>query len=391
MRAFRGPTVLSVGITLFCLLSAAPLWGQDEGPGKPVSDDTLFLTGKVVQGDNSPPSEPVQLDLYCGGRVQQQVYTTEDGTFSFKIERRQPQKWMDASVGNDAGLNDNSHWNSSIDKQGTFAASRFKTFNLNGCGIRLSTGQKYVATSIPLGSRSVFDSPDVGVIVISSGDSSGPSTVSVTTLSAPKEAREAYRKGLDELEKGHDSKALSQLEKAVKLYDRFAEAWQAVGEIHMKLKDAEAAKQAFTRSNVADSQFTKPYLSLARVALYTEDWLDAAQITDRLLLLDPGSPQGNYYSGLAYFSLRNADKAERAFLFIKSSGLGPDYPIALLQLGVIHAQQGKITAAAEEWETYLRYMPKEQIPPGQKEKLEQQLKRWRDQGLITREPIPKEP
>ncbi len=391
MLPFRGLIALSIGITCLCLVFQTCLWGQGRGPGDPVSDDTLFLTGKVVQNDNSAPSEPVQLDLYCGGRVQQQVYTSEDGAFSFKIERQQPQKWMDASVGNDAGLNDNSHWNSSIDKQGVFAASRFKTFNMNGCRIRLSTGQKYVATSVPLGSRSVFDNPDIGVIVISAADSAGPSTIGVTTLSAPKQAREAYQKGLDELEKGHDSKALGQLEKAVKLYDRFAEAWQAAGEIHLKRNDPQAARKAFTQANIADPQFTKPYLSLARLALYTESWGDAARVTDRLIALEPGSPQGNYYNGLAYFFLHDADKAERALLFIKSSGLGPDYPIALLHLGVIHAQKGKIASAAEEWEAYLRYMPEKQMPPGQKEKLEQKLTRWREQGLLEQPSVPKEP
>ncbi len=61
-------------------------------------------------------------------------------------------------------------------------------------------------------------------------------TVSLKTLTAPKEAKQAYEKALKELGKRkiNFSKTSKELEKAVKIYPEFAAAWHVLGEVRLK-------------------------------------------------------------------------------------------------------------------------------------------------------------
>ena len=45
----------------------------------------LYLSGKVILPDGSPPPELAQMELVCRGQVQPQEYTKEDGSFNFAV------------------------------------------------------------------------------------------------------------------------------------------------------------------------------------------------------------------------------------------------------------------------------------------------------------------
>jgi tetratricopeptide (TPR) repeat protein len=339
----------------------------------------------VANHDDSPLERPVQLDLLCGGRVQQQVFSSETGSFSFIVESRKAQEWMDASAGRDGGLDRNSHWNSSIDKEGVFAASRFKTFNLSGCRIQLSGNQGLFANAINLSNRSVFDNPNVGTIVLFRDGSGQSPTVETAEFLVPPSARMAFAKALEEIskEKPNRARALRELAKAVKDYPGYAEAWQLRGELHLEQGEREAARKSFEEALSADPGYPKPYLSIARLALFDENWEEAALMSERMLKILPNSAQGNYFNGLANFYLGREEPAERALRFLKDEGLGRRYPVALFHLGMIDARRGRIAEAAEEFASYLENMPPDEIPPGQKERLERQLAAWGREDLIS--------
>lgn len=377
-------SVLTAAGLAGCLFTAS-LAGQAAATGNDKSDQFLFLTGRVVRGDSLPLERALQLDLFCGGRIQQQVYSADNGTFSFALEPRKVQGWMSAGAGNDGNFDRNSHWNSSVNAEGVFASSPFKTFNLSGCRIQLSANQGFSSNAINLANRSVFDNPDVGVIVLTRENSEEGQIVSATTLAAAPAARKDFAKVIEELsrEKPNRPRALKSLTKLTAEHPGFAEAWLLRGELEMEQRQSDAARESFHRAIAADPAFPRPYLSMARLALFEEKWEEAATLTGKLLEMTPGSAQANYFNGLANFVLGRTEAAERSYLHLKTNGLGGQYPIALLQLGMIHMQRGQLADAAEELSLYLKFMPPAQMPPGQKEQLERQLATWKAQGVTA--------
>src|SRR5207244_1652346 len=84
----------------------------------------------------------------------------------------------------------------------------------------------YRSQTINLASRRPLDNPDVGVILLHrmSGNEGG-STVSASSLAAPKDARKAYEKAIEALKKHKPEDAEKSLEKAVEAYPAYAAAW----------------------------------------------------------------------------------------------------------------------------------------------------------------------
>jgi tetratricopeptide (TPR) repeat protein len=386
--------------SMFRVLPAVLLtgWLADSPTGQPDAD-FMFLTGLVLQLDGTPPHQPVGVDLACGGQVLLQVFSAENGSFRFEIGGQTAREWADASVGPEMTGGRGSPWNSSRDERGgTFGASKFKTFNLAGCEVRLSRAQELRSNSISLGSRSSFDSPDIGVIVIlreesalgESAEADGGARgriVSLNTLKAPAKAQRAYDTALRELSEDppRNERALKGLKDAVAAFPEFAAAWHLMGETRTRLGDIEAAVEAFRRAIAAEPEWVDPYMGLARLHLYGEEWRDAADVTARVLELTPMLAQACYFNGLANFFLGRMDLAEASLSRLEEMGRVESYPIALFHLGVIHSQRGEIPLAATEFERYLALMPADQFPPGQKERIEAQLAAWERQGLTGSE------
>ena len=374
-RVLPGLIVLSLA-----LLSLAE---PANAAGQAAADSTLFLNGSVRQRNGSPPARQLQVELVCGDRVQQQVFTSETGFFSFTIERSQQQGWTDASVGRDGDLNRDSHWNSSGNKTGVFAESHFKTFNLSGCRIRLTGGQGYSATQIQLANRSVFDSPETGVLVLAAGEERRDLSVRVTTLRAPSGARKAFEKAQAELakEEPDHGKAIQHFQTAIREYPEFAEAWFQLGELLGQEKNFDEAQHAYEQAVEQDPDFVEPYLSLARLALFREDWQLGADLSEQVLSRDPAEVKAHYYKGLANYFLGRLELAEEGFLYIPTHGYSQAHPLALFHLAVIHARAGRIQEAGDEFSLFLGLMPEGRIDPGQKERIEQQLIAWKAKGL----------
>ena len=92
---------------------------------------------------------------------------------------------------------------------------------------------------------------------------------------------------------------------------------------------------------------------------------------------------------VAYYNLGKLAVAEESFRKIEKSGNWKDFPMAILFLGIIDANQGEIPRAAEELRTYLRITPERLFPEGLKDQINEQLQVWESEGLIEAEtPLP---
>jgi len=226
--------------------------------------------------------------------------------------------------------------------------------------------------------ESPFGDVDVGTIVLTPVQ--GGSTVSLNSLSAPEGARKAYFKAEKELHKDtpNDSKALSELEKAVTAYPRFATAWQRIGEIHERQKHEAQAREAFQRAITADPKYLTPHLALGNIELRNQRWADLAKLSGTIVQLNPESVEGQYFHAVSHYRLQDFEAAEKSARFVIDQKEASQYPSVHLILGDILSQRGDILAAATQFRSFLALRPEGQ----NSQMVRSRLQAWEQQGVL---------
>jgi len=313
----------------------------------------IFLTGKVVLEDGTPPPDFAIIERVCNGIVRQEGYTDAKGNFSIQLGQNNA-LIPDASV----SQNDNrGPFGTSGSSRGGPSGGMISDWDLSGCEIRASLAG-YTSDSIPLIGRRALDNPDIGRIVLRRYGNVEGTTVSVTSLEAPKDAKKAYNKGRDAARKQKWTEAAKQFQKAIQIYPRYATAWYELGLVTEQSGDLESARRAYEKALEVDSRFVKPYIQLAVLEARKQNWKQLVEIIARVLRLDPFNyPEVYYMDSVAQFNLRNLEQAEhsaREAIKLDKQNL---YPAANHVLGIILAQKGEYTAAAGFLKTYLKLAP----------------------------------
>jgi tetratricopeptide (TPR) repeat protein len=325
-----------------------PDWRQQQP--FPEIQRPIFLSGRVMMEDGTPPPEPVVIERVCNGQPRPEAYTDSKGRFSFQLGQN-TNLIADASVNTAAdSLGDPS----GRSQRGAFGQGRaLSERDLIGCELR-AVLPGYRSDLIPLAGRRLMDNPDVGTIILRRLGKAEGTLISATTLAAPKDARKAYEKGMEAAQKKKFDEARKQFEKAVTVYPQYALAWYELGRIYQHQNNREKAREFYGKSLEADPKFIKPYLQLALLSAQDRNWQDVADTTDRLLKLDPFAyPQAYFFNSVANFNLRKMEAAERS----AREGIKLDdrnqIPKMRHLLGVILANKQEYTQAAELLRTYL--------------------------------------
>ena len=138
-------------------------------------------------------------------------------------------------------------------------------------------------------------------------------TISATTAQAPASARKALEKGQQQQKQGKWDDAQKSLEKAVAIYPKFAAAWFELGRVQMQRNDPPGARHSFQQSIAADSKYLNPYLGLTQLAQREQNWQELAEVSDKLLALNPASfPDVWLSNSLANYFLQNFAAAEKS-------------------------------------------------------------------------------
>ena len=388
-----GRTLFFVPITTLVLLSS--LMGQRRGPNQesappirtpqygeqtPARSQTrpITLNGEVMMEDGTRPEKPVEVVLVCHGVVRQRAFTSR-GDFSIDVGRSRSLATNDSSVGggpsDDQFLGPTGVGVSSIEPADN-------SLDMSGCELRASL-VGFSSDAIRLGRRRALDNSDVGDIVLHRLEGVEGTTVSANTSKAPKKAKQAFEKAGKELrkKKAQPSKAAKELEKAVKEFPEFAAAWHLLGELRLVLDDAAGAQKAFKQAIDSDPQFISPYLSLAKFLVGQGQWEDAAQLSDKVIELNPYVTYAYYLSAASNYSLGNLDVAEKSARTVVENQEAPRYPQTYFILGGILARQGKVTPASAEFNHYLEVEPAGPTA----DQVKQILSAWKEQGLISDE------
>ncbi len=187
----------------------------------------MRVSGRVVMDDGSALSFPATNERICNAaNPHAEGYTDTKGYFSLVLGQNQ-EVIADASevpsitnrISTPAGMPTNSTASGVNSGPGRSLNSAPSYSN---CELRASLGG-YRSQTINLTGRTSMDNPDVGSIVLTRmGVSETATTVTATTLRAPKEARKALEKGLDLAKKNKPEEAIASIQEAVQVYPDFA-------------------------------------------------------------------------------------------------------------------------------------------------------------------------
>lgn len=285
------------------------------------------VEGTVTNAGAAPPDR-VLVSLVCGAQTVEKRLTDSKGAFSFSFS---PTAGGDASVGRPQ-----------MGGAGCFVHAALAGFTCEPVRLEsefMGTGPLRVRLSLrPIESAGL--------------------TYSATTMAASPQARKAYEKGQQALDKRKFAEAEPELRKAVELHPRYAVAWYALGRVYSSTGRAAEARRALEQAVAADAKYFNPYPMLVQLDLNERRWEDLARSTQTAIQLNPLFSADIYLlSAQANLQLRRMDVAEKHAREAVSMDTQRKWPVALRLLGAILAAQGKNAEAAAQYRAFLAAVP----------------------------------
>jgi tetratricopeptide (TPR) repeat protein len=321
----------------------------------------IFVSGRVLLEDGTPPTESVVIERVCNGQPHSEGYADSKGYFGIELGRQNNGVIRDASEspGSDpfgtGGFGNPS--SSTLGSSSLGGMSVGSDTRLLGCELRARL-VGYRSQIISLTNRRALDNPDVGIILLHRIAPNEGGTVSAVSLSAPKDAKKAFEKGLDQLKKKKPEDANKSFEKAVELYPSYATAWYELGRLQIAKGDKETARASFNTAIKSDPKFVAPYLEVASLAVQAANWQEVADLTSTAAKLNPFDyPQAFFYNAVANYNLKNLEEAEKSARQAERLDTRHMMPKNFQLLGIILAQRQDYTGAAEHLRNYLKFAP----------------------------------
>lgn len=302
---------------------------------------SIFISGKVALSDGTAFPEPARIERVCGVASRVEAYTDLKGRFSFEVGRTQ--EVPDASSDESAGLSAGSR--------------RSRDRSPFVCDLRVSM-PGYRSETVSLADKQYMDNPDLGTITLHRIANVEGLTVSATSALAPKDAKKAFEKGNEAINKKNFTEAQKNFEKAAELYPRYAAAWYELGRLSEGQNNFDEARKNYGQAVTADSKFIPPHERLAWIDLRDSKWQELAEGADNIVRLDPVDyPDAYYLGGVANLQLGNLDVAEKDAREAMNRDTGHKNPRAPYLLALILAQKHDYDAAAPLLRTFLEQNP----------------------------------
>lgn len=347
-------------------------------PQFPTVPEIIYIAGTVVQEDGSPPPFGTLIELDCGDTVTREATANADGHFGFQVGSSNrigrvmadPADRIEEDVFDAAAASQNP-------AAGGFSTSMRTTplfVRLLRCEVR-ARYPGYRSTSARMRAGAISGYTEVGTILMYQIAKVQGTSVSVTSLLAPKKAKQSIEQAGKLLKKGKFAEAEVLLKSAIAAYPENAEAWFLLGEAYHFQSRTDDAWDSYSRALQADRMFVRPYLRLARLSMADEDWEAAADFSGKALQLDPiAFPEAYYLNALANFNLEDLVAAERSARRGQRLDLERQYPQMHLILANILSMNQDLQGAVEEMRKYLKAAPKAEDAPLVRARLEEKEK-----------------
>ncbi len=315
----------------------------------------LFICGSVMLDDGTPPPSGVVIERSCNGVKRREAYVDSNGRFSFQVGATNyvmpdatgssvPRQGLPASAATSPSLV-------------PFGMDSAWSVALTGCELRAQLAG-YRSNVLKLDQFASFGSIDVGGMVLYPIARVPGTTVSVTLLQAPQNARKALARAEKEVRNGDLEEAERHLKTAVAAFPRYAAAWFRLGLVYRQSARNQEARGAFSKAIEADRNYVNPYIELGRLAHLEQKWQEAADLTGQALALDPVDfPEAYFMNSLANYYLDQMDLAEQSARNAMRLDGQHRFPQLHVLLANILELKKDITGMAEELRTYLRIAP----------------------------------
>jgi len=323
----------------------------------------IFISGIVMKEDGTPPPFGATIEMDCGSSLTRQASVGSDGYFSFQVEGTKSLGGVmpDASTryGSDefhtiAGYDDASDISVGYSPGSARAPIAIR---LMGCDMRAQL-PGYRSSILRVKEVLQPGQNDLGAIVVYPLERMQGTTVSATSLLAPKDARKLLKQAKKALKKKKFEEAEVPLKSAIAAYPNFGEAWFELGQLYKLQHRDEEAEAAYLKAIEADPLYVNPYIGLSWLLCIDQKWQKAAYYSDRALNLDPLTfPEAHFLNALANFNVNSTDVAEKSAK--RYQRLDPEYrfPQVFLILSHIYAMRDDDERSIEEMRNYLRYAP----------------------------------
>jgi tetratricopeptide (TPR) repeat protein len=376
-----GPTTPGTGTTGIGRTPTTTTPGTTQTPTVPTIQQPIFVSGRVMLEDGTPPTEQVVMQTVCNGVPHSEGYTDSKGYFSIELGSNRG-VIQDASEFNSSGSNMGVLTGNSNSSMGGMSGDR----KYMGCDLQGKLAG-FRSQAVSLTGRRPMDDPNVGTILLHRiGGGEEGITVSMVSLAAPKDAKKAYDKGMDALKKKKYEDAQNNFEKAVELYPKYAVAWYELGRLRASQDQYDIARGSFGEAIKADPKFVLPYVSLSYLELQAKRWQELADVTDKTIKLDPFDyPQSYFFNSVAHFNMRDLEAAEKSALQAERLDTRNQFPQLHHLLGMVLADRKDWAGAAARFKNYLKLSPKAENADAvrnqlsQVERIQQQLAAAKEQ------------
>ena len=311
----------------------------------------------MVFEDGTAPTEQVVIETVCNGSPHAEGYTDTKGYFTIQLGARNTGMIQDASeFSSRSGLSQGGM--SGAGTSGPTGSSQSQDRKYMGCDLQAKLAG-YRSQTVPLSGRRSLDDPNIGTILMHrTGPAEEGQTISAVSLSAPKDAKKAYDKGLDAIKKQKYEDAQNNFEKAVEVYPKYATAWYELGLLQAGQGKMDMAHKYFDKASECDPKFVKPYIQISILELQASKWQDLADVTAKLVKLDPfGYPEAFYYNSVANYNLHHFEVAEKSAVAAERLDTRHAIPQVSHILGLILVLKKDYAGAAEHFKAYLQYAP----------------------------------
>jgi Tfp pilus assembly protein PilF len=307
----------------------------------------VFVSGKVMlQGGGALP-EPVPIERVCNGTVRREGYADTKGQFEFQLGLN--------LTFQDASENDTRIAPTSQSRSGS--GNSLRPLELNGCELRaVLAGYQSSVVNLRIMGGDTWQY-EVGTIFLKRIGNAPGTTISVTSMAAPKDAMRALEKA-QKIKAEKPAEAEKELNKAVKIYPQFAAAWTLLGDLHREHNDFNTARTDYEQAIAADPQFVNPNYGLAMIALQEKKWDDTIRLTEQLIKLNAAAyPLAYFLNAAANYNSQKFEPAEENAKKFKALDTQHSHPEVCLLLSYLYSGRQDYAAAAGEIREYLTLVP----------------------------------
>lgn len=190
------------------------------------------------------------------------------------------------------------------------------------------------------------------------GPGAGQPSVGLITnrdIAIPKDARNEFEHASDLLRERKLPDAISHLQKAVRLYPEYYEAYEVLGTAYMDEQKWPEAEQALKRSLEIDDQYAPAYVALGATYNRQGKFADALPLLEKAEQLDPESWLCHLELAQSLLPQGKMEEAETHARLAHEKNT--QFPLVHLALANVALAKGDLRLGREECEHFLKLVP----------------------------------